>query len=181
MRFRQSKSDFGYYRNAGSGSQGDAVPLPYRWQWRLARVHIALRGFFRLDPQAARPRLCPPRHTLVGATATRCHECGASLTFSLAAASKSLSGILPSETPITMLIFVINILLFGVSLLATMRATEGFNLFVSISGVALSRMGGSRIYLILGGEWGRLVMAVFLHGTPLPISMNSRLLHDLRP
>jgi len=106
-------------------------------------VRNALRGFFRPDPQAARPRLCPACHTLVGTTATRCHECGASLTFSLAAASKSLSGILPSETPITMLIFVINILLFGVSLLATMRATEGFNLFGSISGAVLSRMGAA--------------------------------------
>src|SRR5260370_42640556 len=117
MRFRQSKSDFGYYRNAGSGSQGDAVPLPYRWQWRLDRVRNALRGFFRPDPQAARPRLCPACNTLVGPTATRCHECGASLTFSLAAASKSLSGILPSEPPVTMLIFVMHLLLFCVSFL----------------------------------------------------------------
>ncbi|HEX9222688.1 MAG TPA: rhomboid family intramembrane serine protease [Candidatus Acidoferrales bacterium] len=157
------------------------MPLPYRWQWRLDRVRNALRGFFRPDPQAARPRLCPACHTLVGTTATRCHECGASLTFSLAAASKSLSGILPSETPITMLIFVINILLFGVSLLATMRATEGFNLFGSISGAVLSRMGGSRIDLILGGEWWRLVMAVFLHGSLLHIGMNSWVLMDLGP
>src|SRR5258708_39468070 len=161
MRFRQSKSDFGYYRNAGSGSQGDAVPLPYRWQWRLDRVRNAVRGFFRPHPQAAGPRLCPACHALVGTTATRCHECGASLTFSLAAASKSLSGILPGETPITMLIFVINILLFGVSLLATMRATEGFNLFGSISAAVLSRMGGSRIDLILGGGGGRWVLPGF--------------------
>ena len=181
MRFRQSESDFGYYRNARSGSQGDAVPLPYRWQWRLDRVRNALRGFFRPDPQAARPRLCPACHTLVGTTATRCHECGASLTFSLAAASKSLSGILPSETPITMLIFVINILLFGVSLLTTMRTSDSFNLMGGISGAVLDRLGASRPLPYIDGEWWRLVMAVFLHGSLLHIAMNSWVLMDIGP
>src|SRR5260370_26919492 len=103
------------------------------------------------------------------------------MSIALASVSKSLSVILQSETPIAMRIFVINILLFGVSLLATMRATEGFNLFGTISGAVLSRMGGSRIDLILGGEWWRLVMAVFLHGSLLHIGMNSWVLMDLGP
>ncbi len=157
------------------------MALPYRWQWRLDRVRNALRRFFRPDRQAARPRLCPACNTLVGTTATRCHECGASLNFSLAAASKSLSGILPSETPITMLLFVMNILLFGVSLLATMRTTNNFNLLGSISASVLSRMGASRIDLILGGEWWRLLTAIFLHGSLLHIAMNSWVLMDLGP
>ncbi|HYL09477.1 MAG TPA: rhomboid family intramembrane serine protease [Candidatus Acidoferrales bacterium] len=157
------------------------MPLPYRWQWRLDRARNALRGFFRPDPQAARPRLCPACHTLVGTKATRCHECGASLNFSLAAVSKSLSGILPSETPITTLIFVVNILLFGVSLLATMRVSEGLNLFGGINGHVLSRMGASRIDLILQGQWWRLLTAVFLHGSLLHIAMNSWVLMDIGP
>jgi len=144
-------------------------------------VRNALRGFFRPDPQAARPRLCPACHTLVGTTATRCHECGASLTFSLAAVSKSLSGILPSETPITMLIFVINILLFGVSLLTTMRTSDSFNLMGGISSAVLDRLGASRPLPHIDGEWWRLVMAVFLHGSLLHIAMNSWVLMDIGP
>ena len=34
--------------------------------------------------------MCPACGTLVGATANRCHQCGASMTFSIAAASRSL-------------------------------------------------------------------------------------------
>src|SRR5215469_1647597 len=82
---------FLYYRNALSGSQGGRLPLPYRWQWRLERWKNALRGFFGGEQQP-RPKLCPVCGALVGVSATRCHECGASLRFSLAALSKKLSG-----------------------------------------------------------------------------------------
>src|SRR5947209_933316 len=157
MRLRQSEAASGYYRNAGLGSQGDAVQLPVRCYWSGGRVGIAGRGVSRLHPQGARPRLCPACNTLVGTTATRCHECGVSLTFSLAAVSKSLSGILPSETPITMLIFVINILLFGVSLLTTMRRSDSFNLMGGISGAVLDRLGASRPLPYIDGEAWRLV------------------------
>ncbi len=99
----------------------------------------------------------------------------------LAALSKSLSGILPSENPVTMLIFVVNILLFGVSLLATMRVSEGFNLFGSIDGRVLIRLGASHPQFVFNGEWWRLVMAIFLHGGLLHIGMNSWVLMDVGP
>ena len=94
------------------------MPLPYRWQWRLDRWKSALRGFFGGEQQP-RPKLCPACGALVGISATRCHECGASLRFSLAALSKRLSGIFgENEAPVTTVLLIANILMFGISWLA---------------------------------------------------------------
>lgn len=157
------------------------MPLPYDWKVRVDRVRYALRTMFRADPRGRRPRLCPSCNTLVGTTGTRCHQCGANLNFSLAAASKSLSGILPSETSATTMIFITNILLFGVSLIVTMRGSDGFNLLGGINGYVLDRLGDSRIDRILQGEWWRLVTAIFLHGSLIHIAMNSWVLMDIGP
>jgi rhomboid protease GluP len=136
---------------------------------------------FRAKGQAGRPRLCPACGTLVGATATKCHQCGASLTFSLAAASRSLSGLLPTESPVTYVVLGINILLFGVSLLATMRNSQALNLFGGINGFVLDRLGACRPLPFMQGEWWRLIMPVFLHGNLLHIAMNSWVLMDVGP
>jgi len=136
---------------------------------------------FRSNPQAARPRLCPACGTLVGATATKCHECGASLTFSLAAASRSLSTLLPTESPATYVILGLNVLLFGLSLVVTMRVSQTFNFLGGISPQVLSRLGARQPYSILQGEWWRLVMPIFLHSSLLHIAMNTWVLMDLGP
>lgn len=157
------------------------MALPYRWQTKVDRLRNGLRTMFRSDPRGPRPRLCPACNTLVGTTATRCHECGANLNYSLAAASKSFAGILPGETSATTVIFITNILLFGVSLIVTMRNSEGFNLLGGISGYVLDRLGDSRIDRILQGEWWRVVTAMFLHGSLIHIAMNSWVLMDIGP
>jgi rhomboid protease GluP len=157
------------------------VPLPYRWQAKVERLRHGLRTMFRSDPRGTRPRLCPACNTLVGTTSSRCHECGANLNFSLAAASKSFSGILPGETSATTMIFITNILLFGVSLIVTMRGSNNFNLLGGINGSVLDRLGDSRIDRILQGQWWRLVTAIFLHGSLIHIAMNSWVLMDIGP
>jgi rhomboid protease GluP len=170
-----------YYRNPAKQPQGELVPLPYRWQAKVDRLLNGLRSMFRSDSQGPRPRLCPACNTLVGTTATRCHECGASLNYSLAAASKSFAGILPGETSATTMIFITNILLFGVSLIITMRHTNGFNLFGGIDGEVLDRLGDSNPYGISQGQWWRLITAIFLHGNLIHIAMNSWVLMDIGP
>src|ERR1700726_318144 len=76
---------------------------------------------FGNNPENARPKLCPACGTLVGANATKCHQCGASMTFSLAAASRSLGRFMPTTSPATYGILTLSCLLYGVTLLATMR------------------------------------------------------------
>lgn len=157
------------------------MPLPLRWRWKLERWRDAALGMLRSEPKPGRPRLCPACGTLVGATASKCHECGANMTFSLAAASRSLSGLLPSESPVTYLVLIINVILFSISLLVTMRVTQGFNFMGGISGFVLDRLGASRPLPFLQNQWWRLVTAMFLHGNLLHIAMNSWVLMDIGP
>ncbi len=157
------------------------MALPAQWRWKLEQWRDSLVRMFRPKAQPGRPRLCPACGKLVGGTATKCHECGASLTFSLAAASRSLSSLLPAESPVTYLVLVVNVLLFSVSLLATMRGAQALNLFGGINGFVLDRLGASRpFWFDLSQPW-RLVTAIFLHGSLLHIAMNSWVLMDLGP
>ena len=157
------------------------MALPQRWRYKLDRLREAAASFYGTESKPARPQLCPACRTLVGSTATRCHECGASLTFSLAAASRSLSTLLPGTSPATYFIISLNFLLFAISLLATMRATEQLNLFGGIHPQILRRLGASLpLPYDIVQPW-RLVMAIFLHGGLLHIAMNSWVLMDIGP
>ena len=104
------------------------------------------------------------------------------MTFSLAAASRSLSKLLPHAAPVTYGILGLTSLLYVVSLLATMRRT-GFAppgggllgmLFGlgGISDVILIRMGESLPAVYNLQQPWRLVTAVFLHGSLLHIGFN---------
>ena len=160
------------------------MTLPYRWQWRLARWKNALRGFFGGEQQP-RPKLCPVCGALVGIKATRCHECGANLRFSLAALSKHLSGILgENEAPATTVLLIANILMFGVSWLAMVN--EGVGSFSKIlwgmSGETMYRLGASFGPAIFGlNEWWRLATAMFLHGGLIHIGFNMMALMQIGP
>jgi len=145
-----------------------------RWRDSLSRS-------FHSSSQQARPRLCPACGTLVGSTSTKCHQCGASLTFSLAAASRSLSSLMPTASPVTYAISGLNFLLFLVSLLISMRATGSFGLLGGISGQVLYRLGARQAIAVLSGQLWRLVVPIFLHGGLLHIAMNTWVLMDLGP
>ena len=149
-----------------------------------------MTGFFGGGKQG-RPQLCPSCGTLVGANATRCHQCGANLTFSMAAASRSLGKLMPATAPATYGILGFSCLLYIVSLLATMRTNglqppSGGGLFAlfgigRIDGNVLTRFGMSYPMPVdLVQPW-RLVMAVFLHGSLMHIVFNMWVLMDIGP
>lgn len=103
------------------------------------------------------------------------------MTFSFAAAGRSLSAVMPGAASATYFIVTLNVLLFGVSLLATMRGTGQLNLLGSINPRLLQRLGASLpLPYDMAQPW-RLVMAMFLHGGLLHIGMNSWVLVDVGP
>ncbi|MCL4523206.1 MAG: rhomboid family intramembrane serine protease [Acidobacteria bacterium] len=157
------------------------MPLPPRWKWKLDRLRESFAAMFRSPEKPSRPRLCPACGTLVGSTATKCHECGASMTFSLAAASRSLSSLIPSETPITYLLLGINFVLFAFSLALSMQLTGGFSGMGDIASRVLLRLGARESHLIFYGQLWRLVMPIFLHANLMHIAFNTFVLMDIGP
>jgi rhomboid protease GluP len=145
---------------------------------------------FGNNPENARPKLCPACGTLVGANATKCHQCGASMTFSLAAASRSLGRFMPTTSPATYGILTLSCLVYVVTLLATLRegGAEGFGGglggLMNLGGIAgdvLLRMGASLPLPYNLAEPWRFVTAVFLHGSLMHIAFNMWVLMDIGP
>jgi rhomboid protease GluP len=118
----------------------------------------------------------------VGAEQNRCGACGTSLTFSLAAASRGLAGLMPQPHPVTKLVIGLNFFMFVVCLAATYSATQQLSLMGSISGQVLFRLGSrDTVDLLFRQQWWRLVMPIFLHANLLHIGMNTWVLVDLGP
>jgi rhomboid protease GluP len=162
------------------------LALPYRWQWHVDKWKAAFRGFFGGGNQQPRPKICPACGALVGISATRCHECGASLRFSMAALSKKLSGLFgEQETPATTALLVANFLMFGVTWVLTMQSGEGSGMhtLIGMSGTASYQLGASLPFLFLSEshEWWRLVTAMFLHGGLIHIGFNMMTLMQFGP
>ncbi len=162
------------------------MALPYKWQRRVDRWKNALRGFFGLSgDNQPRPKLCPACGALVGINATRCHECGASMRFSLAALTKSFSGIFGEhEAPVTTALLIANVLMLGVSWLALTAAGGGRGLSIlwGLGGETQYRLGSSFPYSIfILHEWWRLITAMFLHGGLIHIGFNMMALMQFGP
>lgn len=168
------------------------MDLSPRLRWKLDRFREQISGLFGgTSKEGARPKLCPACGTLVGATATRCHQCGASMTFGMAAASRSLSRLLPTTSPATYGILTLSCLLYGASLLATIRSSglqapggSGFSALMGLGGIngqVLFKFGASLPWPVdLLQPW-RFIMATFLHASLLHIGFNMWVLMDIGP
>jgi rhomboid protease GluP len=155
------------------------LALPYQWQIRLERWKRMFGGMFGGGER--RPQLCPACGALVGINATRCHQCGTSLRFGLAAWSKGLSEFFGGHAPVTIAVLIINVIMFAVSELRSINAGGGFSLFGGPSGIELYKLGENIPYDFPGwGPW-RLIMGTFLHGGLLHIGMNMFVLLDIAP
>jgi rhomboid protease GluP len=158
------------------------LALPYQWQMRVDRLKRMFGGWFGGESgNQPRPQLCPACGALVGINATRCHECGANLRFGLAAWSKGLSEFFGGHAPVTSVILVINVLMFGVSLIRSIKGGGGFGLMGGISGVELYKLGENTPYDWPGWGLWRLILGTYLHGGLLHIGMNMFVFLDIAP
>jgi rhomboid protease GluP len=170
------------------GSQGGELALSYEWQRRLERWKSGFRGLFgEGGNNQPRPQICPACGALVGISATRCHVCGTSLRFSLAAFSKKFSGVFGEhDAPVTSLLLITNFVMLGVSWLA-LSATGtgkggGLAILWGLGGEPQYRLGasyGPAIFFL--NEWWRLVTAMFLHGGLIHIGFNMMALMQFGP
>lgn len=160
------------------------MALPYRWHWRLEQWKSSFRDMFGGN-RSPRPQICPVCGALVGVNAKRCHECGSSLHFSFAALNKKLSGLIGGDAPVTTVLLIANILLFGVTLVMTMEAGQGSGLRVlwGVSNEAVYRLGLLLPWPLMKylGQWWRLVTAMFLHGGIIHIGFNMMVLYQIGP
>jgi rhomboid protease GluP len=160
------------------------LALPYRWQTRLERWKNSLRGVFGGGDQAPRPKLCPACGSLVGISATRCHECGTSLRFSLAAISKKLPVVSGLESPVSTVFLGLNFLLFAVQLMFTIQAgaAGGMSILWRVDLISSYRLGecfGKSVFE--QHQWWRLITAMFLHGGLIHIGFNMMSLMQFGP
>lgn len=158
------------------------MAFPYHWQLRIERLKKMFGGMFGGGEK--RPQLCPACGALVGINATRCHECGTNLRFGLAAWSKGLSEFFGGHAPVTTALLIVNVVMFGLSLVGTMKSGEGGGLSIlwGLDGNTLYRLGASfGPAIFMGHQWYRLITAMFLHGGLIHIGFNMMILLDLGP
>jgi membrane associated rhomboid family serine protease len=111
----------------------------------------------------------------------------------MAAASRSLGKILPTNAPITYCILSICCLLYGISLLYSTRSGNplmpeggGLTAIFNIGAIdgKTSWLLGSTLpwqYLAVYGQWWRLITAIFLHGSLMHIVFNMWVIMDIGP
>jgi rhomboid protease GluP len=162
------------------------VPIPVRWRYKLDRWRSQLAGRFQSEPTQMRPKLCPACGTLVGASAAKCHQCGASMKYSFSAASRSLSRWMPQTSPVTYAMLTICCVMYALALIITLRF-QGFSAsggLMNLGGIATRinyRLGASLPLPYEAAQPWRLFTAIFLHAGLLHIGFNMWVLMDIGP
>ena len=163
------------------------MPIPVRWRYKLDRWLNQAGQMFHSEPKQRSPKICPACGALVGTTATKCFQCGANTTFSLSAASRTLSRWMPQTSPVTYSMLAICSLMYVLSLIVTLKFSGGEGAgggLMNLGGIATQidiRLGASLPLAYNIREPWRLITAIFLHGGLFHIAMNMWVLMDIGP
>lgn len=162
-----------------------------RWKWNQRRRTIGEAGAQAeqvVRSARQRHKMCRSCRALVDRRASRCSECGASLSgVSTPGLGRTVGNLLPGATNATSLLLLANGVLFGLTLILALRSESGGGLgsilmFPSEFTVELIRLGAFWSDLVVHeGEWWRFVTAMFLHGGLVHWAFNSYVLLQIAP
>jgi membrane associated rhomboid family serine protease len=169
------------------------MQLPAKLWFRLQKLKIELRqalGFGQRGGSIETGlRMCPSCRGLIDRGSSVCPLCGASVRSPARRRGTTpdrVLGVIPVPSTATSVLVAVNIALYGVSWYLTQRAgpVEGGGAMGlgGIRGDVLFRLGAKYgPAIIYGGQWWRLVTAMFLHAGLLHIGLNLWCLFDIGP
>ncbi len=173
------------------------MALPPKLWFKLQQVKKALGSAFGSKEQAydSTLRMCPNCRALIDRGANVCPHCGVPTKAPrsrVSAAPGRVLGVIPVPSTATSVIVAVTIAVYGITWYMTQTAASAeLSASPSMGGIrpdVLVRMGakcGPALAFVYpacgGGQWWRLVTAIFLHGSLFHIGMNLWCLFDLGP
>lgn len=165
--------------------------LSPRMKWKISRYEKTLeerisqiRNFFKSVTYTQ--KMCPACRALIDRNENVCPMCGENTSAAPhGGMGRVVSQMLPEHARYTTIVLTVNLILFGLSMAASLRRGGGgydfHSLLGGINSYTLVRFGALYGPLAAAGQWWRFITPIFLHAGLLHIGFNSIVLFDLGP